>query len=173
MRKILMRYHVDPAFLRVLFSFGGEPNVAESGSSNIAHFEFADGSCGQALSLLQIKVNHAHQPKISPTKSDTRRKIKDGRKVLGLFGKWASIITTRPIGNSISSYSFMRWMVVSSRNNLKISPNQIDRHTPGLLLFVMTRSGFTFCHIPATWAIGDGISGLWEHSFKRRFHIYI
>lgn len=33
MRRLLHHYQVDPSFLRVVFSFGEEPHVAESGSS--------------------------------------------------------------------------------------------------------------------------------------------
>lgn len=44
MRKILTVYKVDPAFLHVLFSFGEVPNLAESGSRNIACNTTSDGS---------------------------------------------------------------------------------------------------------------------------------
>lgn len=33
MRKLLHHYNVDPSFLRIIFSFGEEPNLAESSSS--------------------------------------------------------------------------------------------------------------------------------------------
>lgn len=36
MKEILMGYHVDSAFLPVLFSFGDEPHIAESGAINVA-----------------------------------------------------------------------------------------------------------------------------------------
>lgn len=44
MRKILTAYKVDPAFLHVLFSFGEVPNLAESGSKNLACNTTDDGS---------------------------------------------------------------------------------------------------------------------------------
>lgn len=44
MRKILTRYQVDPGFLPVLFSFGEEPHIAESGSNNITHRKDINGS---------------------------------------------------------------------------------------------------------------------------------
>ncbi len=44
MRKILTAYKVDPAFLHVLFSFGEVPNLAESGSRNVACNTTRDGS---------------------------------------------------------------------------------------------------------------------------------
>ncbi|CAF9911789.1 MAG: hypothetical protein HETSPECPRED_000445 [Heterodermia speciosa] len=42
MRKTMTRYRVDPTFLPVLFSFGAEPNLAESGASNIASISAED-----------------------------------------------------------------------------------------------------------------------------------
>ena len=48
MRKILTRYQVDPAFLRVLFSFGDGPHLAESGSNNLSSLQTSDGSHSKA-----------------------------------------------------------------------------------------------------------------------------
>ena len=49
MRKIMTRYRVDPTFLPVLFSFGDEPNLAESGASNTASICAEDGSRSKLL----------------------------------------------------------------------------------------------------------------------------
>lgn len=44
MRKALTRYQVDPTFLPVLYSFGDNPHLAESGSSNASSQTMDDGS---------------------------------------------------------------------------------------------------------------------------------
>jgi hypothetical protein len=44
MRKILQKYEVHPDFLRVLFSFGDEPYVAEASSGNFAIHTNSDDS---------------------------------------------------------------------------------------------------------------------------------
>lgn len=43
MKEILMGYQVDSAFLPVLFSFGDEPHLAESGATNVATNKLEDG----------------------------------------------------------------------------------------------------------------------------------
>ena len=54
MRKTMTRYRVDPTFLPVLFSFGAEPNLAESGASNIASISAEDASRSKLFRLLEI-----------------------------------------------------------------------------------------------------------------------
>jgi hypothetical protein len=44
MLQILTRYQVVPEFLNVLFSFGTDPHVAESGNSNVAIVGSASGT---------------------------------------------------------------------------------------------------------------------------------
>jgi hypothetical protein len=43
MLQILTQYQVAPEFLEVLFSFGTDPNIAESGNSNVAVVDAAGG----------------------------------------------------------------------------------------------------------------------------------
>ena len=52
MRKVLTRYEVDPAFLSVLYSFGGAPHLAENGSSNVSSRTTEDVSHSKANSYL-------------------------------------------------------------------------------------------------------------------------
>jgi hypothetical protein len=53
MRKILHKYEVHPDFLRVLFSFGEEPHLAEASSGNLAiHSPSGGETC--KLHLLQF-----------------------------------------------------------------------------------------------------------------------
>ena len=59
MRKLLTRYQVDPAFLRVLFSFGDGPNLAESGSSNILSQTMQDGSRSKTPVPPVKKISHS------------------------------------------------------------------------------------------------------------------
>jgi len=53
MRKILHKYEVHPDFLRVLFSFGEEPHLAEASSDNLAIHSLSGGETCE-LHLLQI-----------------------------------------------------------------------------------------------------------------------
>lgn len=43
MTEILMEYQVDSAFLPVLFSFGDEPHLAESGATNVVINKLENG----------------------------------------------------------------------------------------------------------------------------------
>ena len=52
MRKVLTRYEVDPAFLSVLYSFGGAPHLAENGSSNETSRTTEEGSHSKANAYL-------------------------------------------------------------------------------------------------------------------------
>ena len=63
MRKVLTRYQVDPSFLSVLFSFGATPNLAESGSSNIASTVSNDGSQSRITFFVQSQsVKYTDEP---------------------------------------------------------------------------------------------------------------
>lgn len=54
MKEILMEYHVDSAFLPILFSFGDEPHLAESGATNVVtnkleHGQHSESPWGRTL----------------------------------------------------------------------------------------------------------------------------
>lgn len=49
MKEILMGYQVDSAFLPILFSFGDEPHLAESGATNVATHKLEDGQHSKSL----------------------------------------------------------------------------------------------------------------------------
>ena len=48
MRKILTHYRISPAFLSVLFSFGSEPHLTETGNSNITNELHRNGARGKS-----------------------------------------------------------------------------------------------------------------------------
>ncbi|KAK0514786.1 hypothetical protein JMJ35_002165 [Cladonia borealis] len=58
MRKVLTRYEVDPAFLSVLYSFGGAPHLAENGSSNETSRTIEEGSHNL---IYQIRYSEENQ----------------------------------------------------------------------------------------------------------------
>ena len=64
MRQILTRYQINPAFLSILFSFGSEPHLTETGNNSLHNIKRPDGS--RELCYLTRYAEENHRSRTTP-----------------------------------------------------------------------------------------------------------
>ena len=156
MKEILMGYQVDSAFLPVLFSFGDEPHLAESGATNVATNKLEDGqhsksSCGRtpkAIHLTDIQTLHIS---CSMSKKITGLLTDHGR-----YGTPAYIIITLLKRLSISSFFSTQWTKAYLNNSSQLILSLTSPKTYSGQ-FVRTQCDCMFCHLQHMCIIGDGV----------------